>query len=75
MVTLGGTVAIELQVALPVWQLKMKCAIGSIGVTANSGLSVVWGAGLFRLFEIGEPALTKFGNCKDFSDEAIIVNF
>ena len=75
MVTLGGTVAIELQVALPVWQLRMKCALGSIGVTANSGLSVVWGAGLFRLFEIGEPPLTKFGKCKDFSDEAIIVNF
>ena len=79
MVTLGGTVAIELQVALPVWQLRMKCALGSIGVTANSGLSVVWGAGLFRLFalikEIGEPAATKFGKCKDFSDEAIIVNF
>jgi hypothetical protein len=37
------------------------------------------GAGLFRLFalikEIGEPALTKFGKCKDFSDEEIIVNF
>jgi hypothetical protein len=43
MVTLGGTVAIELQVALPVWQLRMKCALGSIGVTANSRLSVVWG--------------------------------
>jgi hypothetical protein len=33
------------------------------------------GAGLFRLFEISELALTKFGKCKDFSDEAIIVNF
>jgi hypothetical protein len=43
MVTLGGTVAIELQVALPVWQPIVKCAIGSIGVTANSRLSVVWG--------------------------------
>jgi hypothetical protein len=64
MVTLGGTVAIELQVALPVWQLKMKCALGSIGVTANSGLSVVWGQVYLGCLKLVNSPLQNLANAK-----------
>jgi hypothetical protein len=41
MVTLGGTVAIARLVVLPAWRRMMKCALGSIGVIANSSFWVV----------------------------------
>jgi hypothetical protein len=64
MVTLGGTVAIELQVALPVWQLIMKCALGLIGVTANSRLSVVWGQVYLGCLKLVNSPLQNLANAK-----------
>ena len=58
MVTLGGTVAIELQASLPVRGLMRKCALGSIGIITNSydsrSIEIVGcaGAGFYGLFVV-----------------------
>jgi hypothetical protein len=42
----------------------MKCALGSIGVTANSRLSVVWGQVYLGCLKLVNSPLQKLANAK-----------